>query len=217
MGIKILIVDDHGMLRESLNFMLSREPGMEVIGEAGDGRSALELVEKLRPDVVIMDIEMPKLNGIEATRQILHKHPNTKIIASSAYSNRRNVGEMLKAGASGYVPKQCGFDELVSAIREVTSNRIYLSSRISGLVVEGYIHKQTDNDSSAYSILTAREREVLQLIAEGKSTKEIATSLYISVKTIEWHRSQIMKKLKIKSIAGLVKYAVSEGLTCAHA
>ena len=159
---------------------------------------------------------MPNLNGIDATRQIVHELPDTKVIALSGRSDRRSVCEMLKAGASGYVPKNCAFQELVSAIRNVVAKQVYLSPKISGIVVEGCIHRMSNHDASAYSVLTAREREVLQLIAEGKSTKVIARELYVSPKTIEWHRSQLMNKLGGRSVAELVKYAISEGLTTAY-
>jgi len=216
MAIKILIADDHGILREAITSLLNNEFGMEVIGEAQDGRTAVQLAKELHPDVIIMDIAMPGLNGIEATRQIVREMPNIKVIALSVYVDRRSVREMLKAGASGYVPKQCAFKELVTAIQNVVSNRTYLSSRISGIVVEEYVHRLEENDNSAYSILTPREREVLQLIAEGESTKAIAKELFVSNKTIEWHRRQLMIKLGAQSVAELVKYAIREGLTCAY-
>jgi DNA-binding NarL/FixJ family response regulator len=164
-----------------------------------------------------MDITMPNLNGIEATRQTVREFPNVKVVALSERSDRRSVLEMLKAGASGYVLKQCPFEELACAIRNAASNKMYLSPQISGTVVEGYIHRQAENEDSAYSILTPREREVLQLITEGKSTKVIAKELYVSSKTIDWHRSQLMKKLGVQSVAELVKYAINEGLTCSYA
>jgi DNA-binding NarL/FixJ family response regulator len=217
MGIKILIADDHKIVGEAIASLLNNELGMEVVGQVGDGRTAVRLTRELQPKVVVMDIEMPKLNGIEATRQIVHELPSVKVIALSERSDRRSVLEMLKAGASGYVLKQCPFHELVCAIRNVFSNQTYLSPQVSGTVVEGYIHRLSKPDDSVYSVLTPREREVLQLIAEGKSTKVIARELYVSSKTIEWHRSQLMKKLGVQSVAELVKYAISEGLTCAYA
>ncbi len=216
MGIKILVADDHAMVRESICFLLSNEVGLEIAGEAEDGRSAVKLSLELKPDIVIMDIAMPILNGIEATRQIIHDMPNVKVIALSVHTDRRYVREMLKAGAVGYVPKHCAFQELVNAIRSVSSNHTYLSSEISGIVVEGYLHGTSEEEGSAYSILTPREREVLQLIAEGKSTKIIARELFLSCKTIEWHRSQLMSKLGVQSVAELVKYAIREGLTGAY-
>ena len=213
MGIKILVADSHRVVREAICSLLRNEFGMDIVGEAEDGRIAIELARELQPDVIIIETAMPNLNGIEATRQIIHELPEVKVIALSAHSDRRSVCEMLKAGASGYLPKRCPFEELVSAIHNVVSNRTYLSSHISRIVVEEYLHRVGEQGKSAYTVLTDREREVLQLIAEGKSTKVIARELYVSPKTIEWHRSQLMKKLRIESVAELVKYAISEGLT----
>jgi DNA-binding NarL/FixJ family response regulator len=213
MEIRILVADNHRIVREAICSRLSREPGLDIVGEAEDGRIAIQLARELNPDVIIMETSMPNLNGIEATRQIINEQPDVKIVALSAHWDRRSVCEMLKAGASGYLPKRCAFQELVSAIQNVVSNRTYLSSHISGLVVDEYLHRSVAQGKSAYSILTDREREVLQLIAEGKSTKRIAKELFVSPKTIEWHRSQLMKKLRIESVAELVKYAISEGLT----
>jgi DNA-binding NarL/FixJ family response regulator len=213
MEIKLLVADNHRVVREAICSLLRSEPGMEIVGQADDGRIAIQLARELHPDVVVMETSMPNLNGIEATRQILHELPDVKVIALSADSDRRSVCEMLRAGASGYLPKRCAFEELVSAIQNVVLNRIYLSSHISGLVVDEYLHRAGEKGRSAYSVLTEREREVLQLIAEGKSTKLIARELYVSPKTVEWHRSQLMKKLRVDSVAELVKYAISEGLT----
>ncbi|HLB74841.1 MAG TPA: response regulator transcription factor [Sedimentisphaerales bacterium] len=216
MDIRILIADDHKMVREAITSLLNNEIGMSVVAEAADGRTAVQLARELQPDVVIMDITMPNLNGIEATRQILHEPSSTKVVLLSEQSDRRCVCEALRAGASGFLPKRCGFDELITAIRNLAANHTYLSPEITGVVVEGYINRLPEQDSSAYSVLTNREREVLQLIAEGVSTKNIAKELYLSAKTIEWHRSQLMKKLHLKSVADLVKYAINEGLTCAY-
>jgi DNA-binding NarL/FixJ family response regulator len=214
MEIRILVADNHRVVREAVCSLLRNEFGMDIVGEAEDGRSAIQLTRELKPSIVIMEVSLPNLNGIEATRQIINEFPQTKVIALSARSDRRSVREMLKAGASGYVPKRCAFEELVSAINNVVSNRTYLSSHISGLVVEEYLHRSAEQqEGSAYSLLTDREREVLQLIAEGKSTKVIARELFVSPKTIEWHRRQLMRKLCVESIAELVKYAISEGLT----
>jgi len=213
MDIKILVADNHMVVREAICSILSNELGMDIVGEAEDGRIAIQLARELHPDVIIMETSMPNLNGIEATRQIVHELPEVRVIALSAHWDRRSVCEMLKAGASGYLPKRCAFQELVSAIQNVVLNRTYLSSHISGLVVDEYLHRSAEQGKSAYSVLTDREREVLQLISEGRSTKRIAIELYVSPKTIEWHRSQLMKKLHIESIAELVKYAISEGLT----
>jgi two-component system response regulator NreC len=217
MGIRIVIADDHKIVREAISSLLNNELGMEVVGEAEDGRTAVQLARELQPNVIIMEVVLSNLNGIEATRQIVRERPGVKVIALSSRSDRRSIREMLKAGASGYVPKDCAFHELVTAIGNVVSNQTYLSSRISGIVVEGYVHRLAERDDSAYSLLTPREREVLQLIAEGKSTKTIARELFVSTKTIEWHRSQLMHKLGVQSVAELVKYAISEGLTCVYA
>jgi len=213
MAIRVLIVDGYRLLREAIGFRLGKEAGLEVVGEAEDGRVAVHLARELGPDVVIMDTVLPNLNGVEATRQIVRELPATKVVAFSGVVTPRSVKEMLAAGAAAYVPKDCPFEELLTAIRSVVSNHTYLSPQICTMVVEGYVTLSADKRPSAYSDLTAREREVLQLIAEGKSTKVIAMELCLSGKTIEWHRSRIMKKLGIESIAGLVRYAMAEGLT----
>lgn len=213
MSTRILLADDHKIMREGLRVLLDRQQDIEVVGEAEEGRTTVRLVRNLSPDVVIMDIEMASLNGIEATRQIVAKTPEVKVIALSVHSDRRFITEMLKAGASAYVLKDCSFEELVQAIRAVMANRIYLSPGIADRVIKDYVRFLPHADFSVFSILTEREREVLQLIAEGKNTKEIAFSLHVSVKTIETHRKRIMDKLGIHSIAELTKYAIREGLT----
>jgi len=216
MGINILIADNHKIFREAVGSLLSDEPDMEVVGVARDGRTAAQLARELQPDVVTMEISMPNLNGIDATRQITRETPKVKTIALSACRDKRSVCEMLKAGASGYVTKECAFEELVAAIRDVASNQVYLCSQVSRVVIDGFVNRLSKGDDSAYSVLTRKEREILQLIAEGKSTKVIAKELRLSTKTIDWHRSQVMKKLGIQSIAELVKYAINEGLTCSY-
>ena len=213
MRIKVLLVDDHAMIREGLRSLLDKQPGMEVIADADDGRKAIELVREHLPDIIVMDITMRGLNGIEATRQITQEFPSVKVIALSIHSKRRYVTDMLSAGASGYVLKECLFDELVQAIQAVVTGDRYLSPRITDVVVDDYVRRLSTIDNSPLETLTSRQREVLQLVAEGKSTKQIALELHVSTKTIEANRRQIMDKLDIHSIAELTKYAVREGLT----
>lgn len=213
MSIRILLAEDHTIVREGLRSLLENQPDMKVVGEAEDGRTALELVRELLPDVVIMDITMPNLNGVEATRHITSEFPEVKVIALSIHSNSRFVTDMLKAGAKGYILKECLFDELVQAIQAVIVGDGYLSSRITGIVVDGYVNRMATVADSPLLTLTGRERQVLQFVAEGKSTKQIALDLHVSTKTIEANRRQIMQKLDIHSVAELTRYAVREGLT----
>ena len=213
MNIKVLLVDDHAIIREGLRSLLEKQPGMEVVADTDDGRKARDLVRQLLPDIVIMDITMPGLNGIEATRQITAEFPDVKVIALSIHFKRRYVADMLSAGATGYILKECLFDELVAAIKAVAAGGRYLSPRITDVVVSDYVKRLSASDDSPFEALKARQREVLQLIAEGKSTKQIALELHVSTKTIEADRRQIMDKLDIHSIAELTKYAVREGLT----
>ncbi len=213
MSIRIILADDHKITRQGLRSLLDEQPDMEVVAEAEEGRTTLRLVRELSPDVVIMDVTMPDLNGIEATRQIVGEFDNVKIIALSMHSDTLFVTEMLKSGASGYLLKDCAFEELARAIRTVVAGKTYLSPAISGVVVDDYLHRLSKVDFSDSEVLTDREREVLQLIAEGKSTKRIALKLHISVKTVETHRRQIMNKLDIHTVAELTKYAVRKGLT----
>lgn len=213
MGITILVVDDHKILRQGLRTLLAREADMEVVAEAEDGRDAVRLVRELSPQVVIMDVGMPDLNGIEATRQILQESPETKIIALSMHSDRRFVTNMIKAGASGYLLKDSAFEELATAIRVVMARKTYLSHEIAHVVVKDYVQGGgSKDDLSVFSVLSPREREVLQLMAEGKTNRLIAEALNVSLKTIETHRQQIMNKLEIHNIVELTKYAIREGL-----
>ena len=213
MKIKIMVVDEHKIVREGLTSLIDKQPNMETIGEATDGREALEIANKLSPDLILMDVTMPNLNGIEATRKIKSKKPNIEIIALSLHSDRRYVLGMIDAGASGYLLKECAFDELVRAINTVMEGKKYLSPEISNILVDEYVRKDTQDKAIIYSKLTPREREILQQIAEGKSTKEIAKNLSISIKTVETHRQHIKRKLKATSIAELTKIAIREGLT----
>jgi len=213
MRIKIILADDHQIVRQGLRTLLEKEPDMEVVAEAEDGRSAVRLIRETAVDVVIMDVAMPDLNGTEATRQITSEFPQIKVIALSMYADRRFVINMLKAGASGYLFKDCAFEELTRAIRLVMANKTYLSSGVTDVVVKDFVQASSGRQASVFSVLTAREREVLQLLAEGRTTNQIASSLHVSVKTIETHRQQVMNKLKIHSVAELTKYAIREGLT----
>jgi two-component system response regulator NreC len=213
MGIRIIIADDHQILRQGLKTLLAKEPDMEVVAEAEDGRRTLTKVRELRPHVVVMDVKMPDLNGIEATRQILSEFPDVKVIALSMYTDHRFVTNMLKAGAHAYLLKDCAFEELVQAIRLVMNNKTYLSPGVTEMIVKDYVNGSPGPAQTAFSKLTPREREVLQLLAEGKRTNQIAELLYIGVKTVETHRWQIMNKLGIRNLAELTKYAIREGLT----
>ena len=210
--IKVVIVDDHMIIRDGLRSLLERQPDMKVIAEADNGRTALKHVKKLSPDVVIMDIGMRELNGIDATRQIIKISPVVKVLALSMYSDKRFIKEMLKAGASGYMLKDSAFKELIDAIRVIVGDKIYISPSVASIVMEGYLQHSTDGDSSIRSFLTSRELEVLQLLAEGKSTKQIATNLSLSIKTIESHRHRVMQKIEVNNLADLTKYAIREGI-----
>lgn len=216
MSIRVLIADDHQIVRDGLKSMLAKSLDVEVVGEAENGREAVSLARELGPDVVVMDIGMRELNGIDATRQIVDELAGTKVIALSMHSDRRYVSEMLAAGASGYLLKDGAFDELASAIRAVADGRAFLSQGVADTVLEDYRRQLSGSPQTAPAgsarPLSGREREVLQLIAEGLSTKEIAARLHLSVKTVETHRRQIMEKLGIYNVAGLIKYAVREGL-----
>ena len=213
MSIRVLIVDDHGIVRHGLERSIQQQEDMEVVGQATDGHAAVQLARQLSPNVVLMDVSMPELNGIEATREIVHESPGTRVIALSMHSAKRYVREMFRAGASGYLLKDCEFDELVTTIRLIAQGQTYISPSISQIVVENYLNSSPEEPENAFSVLTQREREVLQLMAEGNSTKQIAMRLFISPKTVEAHRLRIMNKLDIDNVALLTKYAIQEGLT----
>jgi len=213
MKLNVLIADDHRIFRQGLRSLLEKEHDLNVAAEADNGREAVDALESTPIDIAIMDIAMPGLNGIEATRKMLSMKPGLRVIGLSMHTDRRFVAEILKAGASGFVSKDSAFEELVAAIRTVLSGKVYLSPVAAGVVVNDYIHRGESSGANVFSTLTAREREVLQLIAEGRSTKQVALDLHVSVKTVETHRRQIMEKLEIYSVAELTKYAVREGLT----
>ena len=210
---KILIADDHGIVREGLKSLINKQSDMEVVGEAEDGRVAVQLTKEVCPDIVVMDISMPNLNGVEAVREILQYKPDTKVIILSMYTNKHIVKESLEAGASGYVLKSYLFDELLKALEAIKANEYYLSPHIAGIVIDDYVDQKSSDKKKDSIKLTARERQILQLIAEGKTIKEIARILHISPKTADANRRKIMTKLGLFNIAELTKYAIREGLT----
>ena len=213
MTTRILLADDHAIFLEGVRGLLEKQHDLQVVGEAPDGRTAVDMARDLSPHVVIMDITMPVMNGIEATRLIVAEDAGTKVIALSMHSTRRFMSEVLKAGAVGYLLKESAVSELILAIRTVMSGKAYLSPKVTDVVLDDYVRHVPTGRGAAFSALTPRERQVLQLVAEGRTTKEIAALLNVSGKTIEAHRSQVMEKLRIHSVAGLTKFAVSEGLT----
>ena len=213
MSIRIILADDHRIVHDSLRPLLDKRDDIEVIAIAENGRAAVQLAQDLRPDVVIIDITMADLNGIEATCQITSQCPKTNVIVLSMHTDKRYVTGALNAGASGYLTKSCSFEELVSAIQIVAANKKYLSPEISGIIIEESLSPSSTSDSSVSSILTMREREVLQLLVEGKTVKQIADDyLYLSIKTVHTHRQKIMEKLNIYNIAELTKFAIREGI-----
>ena len=212
MSIKVLLADDHKILREGLIALLKKQRDIELIGEAEDGREAVRKALELKPDVVIMDIGMPELNGIDATRQIKAALPEINVIALSIHSDKRFVKGMLKAGALGYLLKDSAFIELVQAINAVNDNKTYIGSGITDIIIEDYLQQLNKDTSTPDSPLSERENEVLRLLAEGNNAKEIASLLNVSPKTIETHRQHIMEKLNIHNLVDLVKYAIQSGL-----
>jgi two-component system response regulator NreC len=211
--IRVLLIDDHRMVREGLGVLVGNEADIEVVGQAYDGRQGIEMVGRLRPDVVVMDLMMPGLNGLEATLYIQHDCPQVQVVMLSMYSTQEHVYQALHAGASGFVAKEEAWEELVLAIRTVYTGKIYLSPTICREDIQEYIRRaQAGMDSDSFDLLTSREREVLQLIAEEHSTREIGALLNISHKTVESHRSHLMKKLDIHTTAGLTHYAISRGI-----
>lgn len=214
--ITILLVDDHTMLRQGLRALLLSEPDMEVVGEAENGRQALQMARKLAPDVVVMDVAMPQLNGIEATRQLTHELPRTRVLILSSYGDDAYVHQLTEAGAVGYIIKQTAANDLIMAIREAHKGNAYFSPSIAKRLLDRYREAflkggRAINQKTPVS-LTSREREVLQLVAEGKGNKQMASDLCISIKTVEKHRQQAMDKLNIHDIAGLTRYAIAQGI-----
>lgn len=212
MSIRVILADDHTILRHGLSKCFQQEEDFKVVGQTKDGRSTVELALELLPEVVVMDIAMPDLNGVDATYQITRQAPNVNVIGLSMHASCKYVREMFRAGAKGYLLKDCPFSELLQAIRIVAEGKTYISPSVGHTVVEDYISKP-EQQTSAFRVLSQREREVLQLLAEGKPTKQVARQLYISPKTVEAHRLRIMNKLEIDNLAELTRYALQEGLT----
>lgn len=212
MAAQILITDDHKLLREGLRSLLENR-GFEVAGEAEDGRSAVKLAKQLKPDAVIIDISMPGLNGIEATKQIHQNSPEVKIVVLSMRADSRAILAALAAGASAYLLKEAAFEEMVTALGAALKGQTYISPAIAHVVVQNSVEHWSANPEYLRRGISGREREILQLVAEGRSSKEMAASLFVSVKTIETHRKQIMDKLNLHSVAELTKYAIREGVT----
>lgn len=209
--IRVVLADDHALVRAGFRALLSSLPGVEVVAEATDGREALELIKAHHPDIVLMDITMANLNGLEAAARAVKEFPSVRIIMLSAHSNEEYVGMALRAGASGYLVKDSGTAELELAIKAVARGETYLSPAVSKHVITDYV-RRVGGEAGSLELLTPRQRETLQLIAEGKTTKEIARTLHVSVKTVETHRSQLMDRLDIHEVAGLVRYAIRVGL-----
>jgi DNA-binding NarL/FixJ family response regulator len=211
--VRVLLVDDHTLFRQGLRTLLEKHGGFQVVGEAEDGRTAVKIVEELHPDIVVMDIAMKGLNGIEATRQIRQRFPRTQVVVLSMHLLESYVRQALESGASGYLLKSVAGSELVAALESVKNGGSYFSGPVSRMIVEGYLETSRAAKAEKVSVLTPREKEVLQLIAEGNSYKEIAAALKISPKTVGQHRDRLMQKLHCRRTAELVKFALREGLT----
>ncbi len=213
MSTTILLADDHRIFRDGLRPLLTAQDDLAVVAEADNGLDALQLARELAPDVAVLDISMPGLNGIEVARRLTQDAPGVKTVILSMHSDRRFVLAALRAGARGYLLKDTGIEELLTAVRSVCAGQIHLCAAVSERVVRDYISFATDDEGSAFALLSAREREVLQMLAEGLATKEVASRLHLSAKTVESHRKSVMDKLEIRSIAELTRYAIREGLT----
>ena len=211
--IKLLLADDHAVIRAGLRLVLERQTDFQVLGEAADGREAVSKAAELHPDVAVLDLAMPNLNGIEATRQICSSIPNVQVVVLSMHSDEEYVLRALKAGARAYVLKESPETDLISAIRAVHAGKSFFSPAVSRMLVEDYIRQLQDrNLEDSYDLLTPREREILQLVAEGKSNKDIANTLSLSVYTVETHRSNILEKLNLHTVPELILYAVRKGV-----
>ena len=213
MMVRVCLADDHAVVRDGLRMLLDAQPDIEVVGEASNGRDAIRLAKKLRPDMVILDVAMPELNGIEAAEKIHTLDPTIRIIILSMYSTKEHIFRALKAGASGYLLKESAASELLTAIRTVSGGRRYLSRKVSDEVVQGFLYPEVrEGIETPLERLSSREREILQLVAEGKSSAEIGQTLFLSPKTVDTYRSRLMQKLGINDIAGLVRFAIQHGI-----
>lgn len=213
MTVRILVADDHCIVRQGLCSLIEAHAGYQVAGQAGSGREAVRFTRRLSPEIVIMDIGMPDLNGIDATRMCIEACPQVKVIALSMHADRRYVMGMLSAGARGYILKESAFHELIQAIDAACNHQVYLSPKVAGTVVDDAVRRRVPEPMSPFDLLTVKEREVLQMIAEGRPTRRMAAMLNVSIKTVEARRKTIMRKLDLHSVAELTKYAVREGLT----
>jgi DNA-binding NarL/FixJ family response regulator len=214
MNITVVLADDHRVVREGLRALLERHDDIKVVGEAADGQEAVKLAATLKPDVVVMDISMPVLNGIEATQQVLEVSPSSRVIILSMYSTSEHIFRSFKAGAQGYLLKESAGADVINAVRAVREGRRYLTDKITETILDDFIHQRSLAESeSPVSRLSKRERHILQLVVEGKSSSEIGSQLFLSPKTIETYRSRIMHKLSINDVPGLVKFALQHGLT----
>jgi DNA-binding NarL/FixJ family response regulator len=210
--LRILVADDHEVARRGVRALLESHPGWEVCGEAADGREAVNLASRLKPDVALLDIGMPSLNGLDATRQILAAEPNIRVMILTMHDSEQVVREVLAAGAVGFLLKSDAGRDLVAAVEALQHRRTFFTTKVAQLVLEGYLHPAAEGGQSFRSVLTPREREVIQLLAEGKTTKEVASALNLSVKTAETHRTNLMRKLDLHSVVDLTLYAVRNGI-----
>jgi DNA-binding NarL/FixJ family response regulator len=210
--LRILIADDHEVARKGIRALLENHPGWELCGEASDGREAVKAAARLKPDLVLLDIGMPSLNGLDATRQILADEPDTLVLILTMHDSEQVVREVLAAGARGFLLKSDAGRDLVSAVEALQLRRTFFTTKVAQLVLEGYLHPGPESEPPMRSVLTPREREVIQLLAEGKTTKEVATTLNLSVKTAETHRTNLMRKLDLHSVVDLTLYAVRNGI-----
>lgn len=210
--LRILIADDHEVARKGIRALIESHPGWEVCGEAADGREAVKTASRLKPDLVLLDVGMPSLNGLDATRQILAEAPDTRVLILTMHDSEQVVREVLAAGARGFLLKSDAGRDLVSAVEALQSRRTFFTTKVAQIVLEGYLHPGPETEPPYRTVLTPREREVIQLLAEGKTTKEVATTLNLSVKTAETHRTNLMRKLDLHSVVDLTLYAVRNGI-----